>query len=238
VIERLAWDSTFFGMGVGRLHAASLTPEVAAQSQQWCRENQVACLYFLGPETGEVPAGFRLVDERITLAWDAHPIAAPSPAVRPLEAADLPVLENIARQSHRDTRFYADPLFDRARCDELYATWIRRSCQGWADAVLVATCEGLPAGYVTCKNGAIGSGQNVAVGSGQNGAIGLIAVASPARGRGLGRQLVTAAQAYFASHGATCVTVVTQGRNRGARRLYEGCGFHFAGAQHWYHFHA
>jgi len=222
VIERLTWDSGFFGMGVGRLHAEALTPEVASQSHRWCRENQVACLYFLGPETAEAPPGFRMVDERVTLAWEAHPVVAAIPAVRPFAAADLSVLEDIARQSHRNSRFYSDPVFDPARCDELYATWIRRSCEGWADAVFVATYEGLPAGYVTCKNEAIG----------------LIAVAGAAQGRGLGRQLVTTAQHYFQSRGATSVTVVTQGRNRAARALYERCGFRVASAQYWYHFHA
>ena len=222
MIERLTWDSGFFGMGVGRLHAEALTPEVVSQSYEWCRENRVACLYFLGPEAAEVPPGFRMVDERVTLAWEAHPVSAPSPAVRPFAAADLPILEDIARQSHRDSRFYSDSLFDRARCDELYATWIRRSCLGLADTVLVATWEGFPAGYVAC----------------QNEAIGLIAVAGSAQGRGLGRQLVTAAQHYFQSRGATRVAVVTQGRNLAARALYERCGFRVAGAQYWYHFHA
>jgi len=224
-IERLDWDSAFFGMGVGRLYAEALTPEVALESRQWCRENRVDCLYFLGPEAGEAPAGFRLVDERVTLDWLAHPVAGlaeAAPAVRRFTEADLPALEDIARQSHRDSRFYADPLFDRDRCDELYATWIRRSCQGWADAVLVAVCDGLPAGYVTCKGDAIG----------------LIAVAGPVQGRGLGRQLVTAAQNYFQARGVSRVTVVTQGRNRAARALYERCGFRLATAQHWYHFHA
>jgi ribosomal protein S18 acetylase RimI-like enzyme len=222
VIERLDWDSAFFGMGVGRLHAAALTPEVALESRQWCRENQASCLYFLGPETVEPPPGFRLVDERVTLAWDVHPLTDPTPAVRPFLDADLPLLEEIARQSHQDSRFYADPAFDRASCDELYATWIRRSCQGWADSVLVVLCDGLPSGYITCLDYAIG----------------LVAVAKHAQGRGLGRQLVNAAQAHFQLGGATCVTVVTQGRNRAARGLYERCGFRVADAQHWYHFHA
>jgi dTDP-4-amino-4,6-dideoxy-D-galactose acyltransferase len=222
VIERLDWDSAFFGMGVGRLHAAALTPEVALESQQWCRENQASCLYYLGPEAEKPPAQFRLVDERVTLAWDVHPLTDPTPAVRPFLDADLPVLEEIARQSHRDSRFYADPAFDRASCDELYATWIRRSCQGWADSVLVALCEELPSGYITCGNHAIG----------------LVAVAGHAQGRGLGRQLVRAAQTYFQSRDVASVTVVTQGRNRAARALYERCGFRVADAQHWYHFHA
>ena len=42
------------------------------------------------------------------------------------------------RDSHRDSRFYYDPGFPNQRCDELYETWIDRSCHGYADTVLVA----------------------------------------------------------------------------------------------------
>ena len=128
---------------------------------------------------------------------------------------------DIARRSHRDSRFYHDPAFDRVRCDELYATWIRRSCQGWADTVLVATDHGQPAGYLTRKGNSIG----------------LVAVADRARGRGLGTQLVQAAQRYFYSSGAAYAEVVTQGRNQAARELYLRCGFRVVNAQHWYHLH-
>jgi GNAT superfamily N-acetyltransferase len=222
MIERLTWDSEFFGTGIGRLLAESLTLEVAAQSRQWCRENQVSCLYFLGSDAIEPPSGFHLIDQRLTLAWEAEPVAEPAPAVRPFETADLAVLEGIARQSHRDSRFYSDPFFDPARCDDFYATWIRRSCEGWAELVLVATVEGVPAGYVTCHNETIG----------------LIAVAAGAQRRGLGRQLVIAAQQYFHLRGAARISVVTQGRHHAARALYENRGFRLNATQHWYHYHA
>jgi dTDP-4-amino-4,6-dideoxy-D-galactose acyltransferase len=220
--EILPWDSEFFGFGVGRLHAESLTPELAADARQWCRDNGVSCIYFLGaPEAVDNPGGFYFVDTRVTCRWDARPVEGTSPAVRPFESGDLAALEAIARCSHRDTRFYQDPEFDRARCDELYATWIRRSCQGGADTVLVATDRGQPAGYLTCSGNSIG----------------LFAVAEGARGRGLGAQLLTAAQRYFHASGAACVEVVTQGRNRTASELYLRLGFRVVKTQHWYHLH-
>lgn len=222
MIELLPWDTEFFGFRVGRLHADALTHSVASEAREWCRSHQVSCLYFLGSTNSpETPEGFRCVDERATYAWESRSPEEISPSVRPFETEDLEELEAIARRSHRDTRFYADPLFDRKRCDELYATWIRRSCEGWADAVFVCFDENRTAGYITCRANSIG----------------LVAVAECAQGRGLGRQLVRAAQRYFWTKGVARVEVVTQGRNHAARRLYERCGFREKSTQRWYHLH-
>jgi dTDP-4-amino-4,6-dideoxy-D-galactose acyltransferase len=221
-IEVLPWDSEFFGFRTGRLHAEALTPALASEARQWCRANNVSCLYFLGAaEAVDDAHGFYFVDERVTLRWDAQPVEGTTPAVRRFEPGDLEALESIARSSHRDSRFYHDPEFDPARCDELYATWIRRSCQGWAEAVWVATDRGEPAGYLTCTGNSIG----------------LVAVGGGAQGRGLGKQLVTAAQRYFLTSGAGYAEVVTQGRNQAACDLYLRCGFRVVNTQHWYHLH-
>jgi len=141
--------------------------------------------------------------------------------VRSYQVSDLEALECIARSSHRDSRFYNDPQFDKPRCDDLYAAWIRRSCEARSDHVFVATDQNQPSGYMTVTGNSIG----------------LVAVTEHARGRGLGIQLVTAAQRYFSNSDAGYVEVVTQGRNRAARDLYLRCGFRVFKAQHWYHLH-
>src|SRR5215208_364801 len=73
-----------------------------------------------------------------------------APRVRLHQPDDLLGLERIAAANHRDSRFYSDGRFPRAGCDALYATWIRRSCEGWADGVLVSEVEGEACGYITC----------------------------------------------------------------------------------------
>jgi dTDP-4-amino-4,6-dideoxy-D-galactose acyltransferase len=222
MLEVLPWDSEFFGFRIGRLRAESLTPALASDAKRWCRANDVSCLYFLGAgEPTDDPEGFRMVDERVTFRWDAQLVEGTSESVRAFEPADLEQLETIARCSHRDTRFYHDPEFARERCDDLYATWIRRSCQGWADAVMVAIDQGRPAGYLTCTGNSIG----------------LVAVAEGTRGRGLGKQLVTAAQRYLYASGAAYAEVVTQGRNQAALKLYSGRGFQVVNTKYWYHLH-
>jgi ribosomal protein S18 acetylase RimI-like enzyme len=163
--------------------------------------------------------------------------------VRPAAAADLPELRRIARVSHQDSRFYYDPHFDRGRCDELYAIWIEKSCGDPAGVVLVAEVElasrsaaaapagraaavpaGRVAGYVTAASTPGGAGQ-----------IGLFAVAAAAQGRGVGGQLITAALAWLAGRGADPVTVVTQGRNVRAQRIYQRFGMLTRSLEIWYH---
>jgi dTDP-4-amino-4,6-dideoxy-D-galactose acyltransferase len=214
--EILEWDSEFFGRRIARIEADVITPAYEREVTHWCRRNGVACLYVLSGSDSSLP----LVDVRVTYEWKTSGAEQPAPSVRPFIPSDIAALEAIARKCHRDSRFYADGRFDAARCNEMYATWIRKSCNGWADHVCVATSQDEPTGYLTCH---------------ANGSIGLLAVAEQARGQSLGRQLVVAAQNYFRANGPEHVDVVTQGRNIAARGLYESCGFRLAGTRYWYH---
>jgi dTDP-4-amino-4,6-dideoxy-D-galactose acyltransferase len=63
----------------------------------------------------------------------------------------------------------------------------------------------------------------------------LVGVSEKARGRGLGRELLINAIRWFSAEGVEVVTVVTQGRNVGAQRLYQRCGFTTRSAELWFH---
>jgi dTDP-4-amino-4,6-dideoxy-D-galactose acyltransferase len=230
VCERLDWDSEFFGRPVGRVCGLRLTVERLAAVDAWADRERVDCLYFLCdptcPESSRLAeaGGFRLTDVRLTLRMtEGPPPAGPHPAVRPAGPADAAGLAAIARAAHTDSRFFYDGHFPEAACRALYVTWLRRSLDGWAAAVLVADAAG-PAGYITCHRDDRGGGS-----------IGLLGVAAAAQGQGLGRQLVAAARDWFADRGAAPVTVVTQGRNVAAQRLYQRAGFVTAEVGLWFH---
>ncbi len=230
--EQLPWDSEFFRLKIGRLYGNRLTPERASNALQWCRDNSIECLYFLADAADPLTAhaatasGFRFVDVRCTYECDLPPRRPSilSSAVRAFEPGDLPALERIAASNHSDSRFYFDGSFQRERCDELFATWIRRSCSGWADAVFVAGFAGSPVGYVTCH-----------LRCHEFGSIGLIALEPQFQGHGLGQQLVAAALEYLGKRGARRVEVVTQGRNLRSQQLYQRCGFALRDFELWYH---
>jgi dTDP-4-amino-4,6-dideoxy-D-galactose acyltransferase len=230
--ELLPWDTDFFGFTIARARVDALTPQTVKQIDDWCRKGHVRCLYFAArpndPQTIELAEtrGYHRVDERMTLGRELAGVSTVLPAsIRPARAPDLPALQRIAGVAHRDTRFFFDRHFSQDQARALYEEWIRVSFHGFAQAVFVSDAGEGPQGYVACH-----VAPNKSTGS-----IGLIAVDASAQGRGVGRALVEAAMAWLNSQGVPHVTVVTQGRNLVAQRLYERCGFIAERLQLYYH---
>lgn len=227
----LDWDSEFFGLRIAHLQPAAIAAANLAETEAWCRREGVQCAYLLaeagdqGTHDAAAGCGFRLVDVRVKLAAEvgAEPDTAPVAGVRLVSAGDIEQLKAIARDSHVDSRFYADGHFDRRRCDELFAHWIARSCDGWADRVFVAEAEGTAAGYVTVHR------------RGEGAEIGLVGVSASARGQGLATRMLVSARRWCAGEGLARVTVVTQGRNRSAMGLYQAAGYSVSDIHVWFH---
>ncbi|MGB8370776.1 MAG: GNAT family N-acetyltransferase [Limisphaerales bacterium] len=237
--ELLPWDTEFFRCRIARVCGDTLKREQAAQINEWSRSNRIRGLYFLSraddPVTIQTAGqhGFGLVDIRVTferVVMNSHDPARPDlPAgasIRPVQPEDLPGLQAMARTGHTETRFFSDSHFPRQRAEDLYSTWITLESQGRAQTVLVAaSATNQPLGYVSCHlDSARRAGQ-----------IGLAGVSPEVRGRGVGKSLVLAAIDWYRAQGAHEVTVVTQGKNRAAQRLYQQCGFLIRDLQLWYH---
>ena len=227
----LDWDSEFFARRIARANRTRLDPSVLNELLGWCATNRIECLYFLAdfddPQTTRLAEtnGFLLVDLRMTLERTISetcdtPVSA---VVRLAREEDLGALRSIAQAGHRDTRFYFDRHFDRAKCDLFYETWIEKSVHGFAQAVFVAEVGRKPAGYITSHR------------RGDEAQIGLMGVAEGHRGTGLGSILVKHFLSLAEREGAKRATVVTQGRNVRAQRLYQRNSFVTASSQLWYH---
>jgi dTDP-4-amino-4,6-dideoxy-D-galactose acyltransferase len=228
----LDWDSRFFERRIARVSGHRLDEARLSEVVAWCRVNRIDCLYFLADSDDAQTSALawrnaflntdvRLTFER-TLAGSTA-VTPPGDSVRLARPGDLGTLKAIARTGHRDTRFYFDPHFEQVKCDLLYETWIEKSFSGFAQSVLVAEVNGEAAGYVTCNL------------QGAESQIGLLGVADKYQGIGLGRQLVAGFLAWSVEQGARGATVVTQGRNLSAQRLYQRMGFLTASFQLWYH---
>jgi dTDP-4-amino-4,6-dideoxy-D-galactose acyltransferase len=213
----LDWDSEWWGIRVGY-------GERVEGLGQWARENTIGLTCLLVDDPSEAQQaealGFRFMDVRVTLE---RPTGACGASSRLAKVEDLVVLRQIARTSHRITRFYADPSLPDEKCDELYEEWIMRSFAGWADIVLVEDRDGGPVGYVTVHL------------KGETSSIGLIAVAEEHRGKGVGQALVSSAVDWARSQKAASMSVVTQGRNIEAQRTFQRAGFLTTKTQLWFH---
>lgn len=235
LVEFLPWDSEFFGHRIARIKPNQLDPAAGAEILRWCAGERIDCLYFLAdPSSASTvawaeEARFRLLDIRTTLHCDLQTAAASGPApavsarVAPFSRGHLPALRRIARVSHRDSRFYWDQNL-REKSDDFFEAWIAKSCEDYADMVLVAELEGAAAGYITLDYS-----------SPRDSRIGLFAVGRQARARGIGQQLVRCGLEWLRSQGAVESRVVTQGRNLAALKLYQKAGFRVETLQLWYH---
>lgn len=228
----LEWDSAFFGLRIGSVSPAPQGRADLAAAIAAAREQSFDCVYVLCDvqDQGGIQAlcsvGARLVDVRMTFDRGLATLApvAAHPAIRAARAEDVPALRALASKSHDSSRFYADGRFPRERCDELFATWIEKSCGGWAEVVRVAEIEGRVCGYTTGHVREDGRGE-----------IGLVAVDPAAQGHGLGTKLVASTLQALRDRGLLTATVVTQARNIGAQRLYQTLGFRTQRVQTWHH---
>ena len=238
--ELLPWDSEFFGCRIARVCGDTLRQEPALQIDGWCRSNRIRGLYFLAraDDPGTIQTaeqhGFGLVDIRVTfehrLTMNSQKLIRPTlhgiACLRPVQPDDLSGLQAMARTGHGETRFFSDTHFPRPRAEELYSTWVALEVQGRAQTVFVAaSATNQPLGYVSCHLDTVR----------REGQIGLVGVSSEVRGRGIGKSLVLGAMDWYRDQGAKRVTVVTQGKNRTAQRLYQQCGFISLELQLWYH---
>ena len=223
MITRLGWDSQFFGFEIGEVLPIDLVPERLAVE---ALAGGYRCVYYrCAAGDGEglrkaARAELALVDIRVTLEAavgnrTAGGALAPAPGITIglFEETDGPALGRIAEQLSVQSRFAFDPGFGAERARQLYAEWLRVSCAGRADAILVARRAGEAVGFVACRC------------FGEQARLELVAVDQVHAGRGVGTALLAEANTWLAARGTRLVRVATQGRNPAAINFYASCGF-------------
>lgn len=218
----LPWDTNHFGISIGRLLPTSVSDDELMNAIRTAEAAGIRCLYWLSdPDASQVAmgerAGFKVVDIRVELIASVRagtPNRNEAASIREAGKSDLGQLKSLAARSHRNTRFYTDGSFPIDRTDELYGAWIEKSFQDPTQQVLASGPSGAPSGYIA-----------FGVSTEGNGVIGLVAVEETERGTGVGSALVSAAMHRLAGQGIDHVTVVTQGDNSAAHRLYNALGF-------------
>jgi ribosomal protein S18 acetylase RimI-like enzyme len=235
--ELLEWDSEHFGFPIASVLESKLRQDTADELEEWCRDNDVRCLYFLADaedaETSRVAAecGFRVVDLRITIRRSFEelsglPFDGPDGMeVGEVDEAELGYLRSLAAESHRGTRFYFDGGFPPERCAALYEAWIERGFRDPGRSIRVAAIEGEPAGYQVVGPPAPDGTRRLE----------LIAVDPRRQGRGIAPALVLSAMRLLESEGATETWTILSPRNVPSIRMHEKLGFLTEDVQVWHH---
>ncbi len=156
--RQLPWDSTFFGIPMGRIDYLLRSSEDAhapidAVVEACLDVSRTAGIRHLSAraDVADIQAidsleshGFRLKDALVTYMY--HPKRKPLVPVRemgvlrPFRPDDADQVVEIARDAFRGfkSRFHMDRHLPSERADELYVEWARRCCSGqMADAIFV-----------------------------------------------------------------------------------------------------
>lgn len=244
-LEWLSWDSRMLGVSAARVDFAVTGDYVsrrqacetlldAASSEARARKHEHLSVRVDAGDDAAIHAleagGLLSVDALLTFerSVSAGPkiVVGSDPMLRDAREEDVSAIESIAAESFVDGRFHTDPSIPADVATSIYREWAAACCRrDAADAVIVAVGKsGQVEGFVACRmlpDTGVHLGRLTA-------SIVLIATASVARGRGVGRQLVNAAFEWAGGCSAVTMQVGTQIRNTAAARLYEQCGFRLA----------
>lgn len=173
----LPWDSDLMGRRMacvrqlvlpqGRPHPAALADDLLRQVEEFAVARGFEFL-LCKPYTSDVAAihalerrGFRLMDTLLECVVDVRnspALADSSPPplglrLRLATADDAEPLRAVARRSFREHfgRFHADERIPGGLSLRVYEEWIVSCVRGWADWVVMAECDGRPAGYSAWK---------------------------------------------------------------------------------------
>jgi dTDP-4-amino-4,6-dideoxy-D-galactose acyltransferase len=229
MIQKLCWDTEFFGVGTGSIFLSDAVKagwdEVKARMDRY----GLGLLYVFHDITGGDPtqgdehresflsaSGARLMDRKVIFEKDLTENTVNSePDALIYEASDPDeALYSLALQSGAYSRFRLDERFPQGSFEKMYRIWMEKSTRGdMADCVLVVKHQEKTAGMVTVKY------------SGRESSIGLIAVDESARGLNLGQKLIRGAEYEAFGAGSRLMTVATQLDNEPACRFYSKMGY-------------
>jgi ribosomal protein S18 acetylase RimI-like enzyme len=225
MVSLSALDQERFGIVTAR--DSLFTAETLTDALRFCQENAVQMLVArctsddLPAAQAMEKAGGRLMD---TLVYYARDLDRPFPEqggsvpLRLLRPGDSAGVCQVAAESFRGYlgHYHADPLLDRAKCDEVYVSWAERSCldRAAASTVLVAEDSGRITGFLTILER-----------SPEEQEIILNGVDPAVQRRGIYRALVLAAMSHAQRNGARRLTVSTQLTNTVVQRTWTKLGF-------------
>jgi len=216
-IERLDWDSDFFGLRIGRVDIGSLEESAQLASQCSVIKNDFDLLYvFANHGLSFSASGATLMDEKVVYSLSDVSDPLMDRDIIPW-SADRGVsddLLHLALVSGEYSRFKLDVRLPKGSYERLYSRWIEQSVNRViASEVFCYLVDGVPRGLATLniKN-------NI-------GNIGLFAVHEDYRQRGIGTALMQYAVHFAQELQLQELSVVTQLANVPACKLYEKCNF-------------
>lgn len=232
-LEKVTWDTDFFGYSIGRIRAEKLDlPQLNGLIKRAGDEDYRLVYLFANPNdevsnNAAQQCGATLVDQKITFRTrilnqddvleDQHIIdyAAPIPSNKLVE---------LSLQSGIYSRYRTDPNFKNNEFEKLYLAWIQNSVnKKIASHTFVYMEDNEELGVVTAKV------------QPELAQIGIIAVDEHTRGKSIGSKLMKHLMAVLKKGKVPLLDVATQINNTNACNFYKKLGFHQHALENIYH---
>lgn len=216
-VERLAWDSDFFGLRIGRVFVSTEEEGVALASLRKNLKEDYDLLYLFTSHGMRFPDDkVKLVDEKVVYCLSKVISSEANPNVE-LWDGNKGVTDELlylALISGKYSRFKLDERLPSGSYERLYSRWIERSVNHViATEVFCYMVNNMPRGLVTLdrKNGV--------------GTIGLVAIHEDFQYQGIGAAMMRHVIRFAQKHDCGKLSVTTQLENVSACKLYEKVGF-------------
>lgn len=224
-IERLDWDSSFFGYEVGKIEVNDFAFFDFDNFIQRTKEFKLT--YFFSKEVITLP-NVPLVDRKVVLFQACTEIGEVNNIMIQsfnAEKHSFDELKELALESGIYSRFYSDKNFKNQEYQKLYTRWIENAVNDDTTFdIVIAVSNNSIIGFATLnkKNSLLAD-------------IGLVAVSKNSRGLGVGKQLMQEAIVRSRKAGFKEIQVVTQLNNLAAMNLYKSTNFKIKEITNIYH---
>lgn len=216
-VRKLDWDSTFFGLSIGRADVLSDENAETLANQSDALKAQFDLVYvFASHGLGFHSYNANLADEKVVyvlpegvqgeynnniIVWDGNQGVTED-------------LLHLALVSGKYSRFKLDKAFPQGSYERLYTRWIEQSVNhAMATEVFCYMIDGVPKGLVTLDIKT------------DVGGIGLVAIHEDCHKRGIGTTMMRHVVHYARQQRCAKLSVATQLSNVPACKLYEKNGF-------------
>ena len=234
IIVILKWDSNL-GYPVCLVTSRKLTDNIIYRINKFVKKNKVKLIQYLCNchDRKSVSLAeqnrFAFKDIRLTFEKDLryNKVAKNSlnKNFKIAKSKDVKQIYKISDSIYKDSRYYFDQNFDEKKVQEFYNLWLYKAVKNLFDNLCLIYCRNnKPISYCTLRY----KNNNEAI-------IGLFGVSKQFNGKGIGTKLINKVVSFLTAKGYKKITVVTQGRNLYAQRLYQKAGFFTKSTELWYH---
>ncbi|MBK0371274.1 GNAT family N-acetyltransferase [Flavobacterium agrisoli] len=225
-IERLEWDSSFFGFEVGRI---GIGDEKEFDYKLFSEYSKKFKLVYVFSKVNLLFPNFELVDRKVVLNQFTYEVVLKENELVidsfNLDRHDIKELKQLALKSGIYSRFNVDQNFTNNEFEKLYIQWIENAVNHEVTFDIIVVLKNTAIiGFVTLnkKNEFLAE-------------IGLLAVSENFRGCGIGQQLISESIKRSYNAGFKEIQVVTQQENIPAMNLYQKTNFKIKEINNIYH---